>query len=274
MGKVFTKTEFEMGNIPRHEAFGAVGAIVRQEMLSSPAVTAGLIYGSFLRGDYSVRSDIDVVVLYPYEQHGAVVALQQHLQSVAQTRFIPIRIIAVDVDLVRHGDHMFFPMYHEHLRMAAASGGVVKDDPNNFIQPKAMTYRVEAQGYLTQKSNGFDRVTELFPLATEERVAVALSKALSFSVHTARKMLQCLAPDWLGADDSKAAVTVLYPRLGIAGGGDLFFELLQFDHMYTKGLVEQMARSDVILYGALLERLKPALPLARQFARVNLLALR
>ena len=274
MSKVFTKKEFKMGNIPRLEAFGAVGAIVRRELQASPAVIAGLIYGSVLRGDYSVRSDIDVILLYPYEQHGAVVALQQHLQSVAQTRFIPMRTIAVDVDLARHGDHMFFPMYHEHLRMAAASGGVVKDDPNNWIEPKAMTYRVEAHGYLTQKSGGFDRVTELLPLATEEQVAVALSKALSFPIHAARKMLQCLAPDWMGDDDGKATVAALYPRLGIAGGVDLFFELLGFERMYAEGLAELMVRPDGALYGALLERLKPALPLARQFARVNLLALR
>lgn len=274
MGKVFTWHEIQTGSIPRREGFASVERMLREELVASPCVLAALIHGSFQRGDYGERSDIDVVLIYAYEGHDEIMALQQRLQVAAQTRFVPIRIIAIDSEMAGAGDHTFFPMYHAHLCEAACAGGVVKYDPIAFIAPKMMTYHQEAHSYLTRKSNGFDRIGESLLVVSEEQLVIALSKALSFATHAARKMLQCLAPDLLGTSDGKAAVVTLYPRLGIPDTTNVFYELIGLDRMYSEILTEPKSRLDATRYAVLLEQLKKSIPLARQFARSNLRALR
>lgn len=274
MGKVFTWDEIATGSLPRPEGFEAVGALLRQELTASPVVAGALIHGSFLRGDFDRRSDIDVVMVYPYARQAEAVALRQRLRVAAQARFVPIRIISIDTEMAMCGDHTFFPMYYEHLCGAACTGGVVKADPLPCIAPKMMTYQEEAHGYLTRKANGFDRVLEGLPIASEEQLVVAIGKALSFPIHTARKMLQCLAPQLLTGGDGKAAVVTLYPQLGIPGAVNSFFELHGLDRMYTEALAEQQDRPDAARYALLLERLRSAIVLAQEFARINLVALR
>lgn len=274
MGRVFTAKAMKANKVPHRDAFLSTAEIIRQGLGESPHVLAALIHGSFQRGDYNERSDIDVVLVYEYRYHQHVVALQEHLQKVGLARCVPIRIILTDRESATRGDHTFFPMYHEHLRASAALGGIVKCDPNNFICPMRMTYRAEVHGYLTRKANAFDQLTESLPGATPEDVARGLGKVLSFPTHAARKMLQYLKPDYLIESDSQRAVRGLYPSLGIDEAQEVFTRLTALDRMYSEELVDQLNHPDPASYRLVLKELLSAIELARRFARLNLIALR
>ncbi len=273
MARVFTWDELRTDAIPRPEAFSYISNQLRRDLAAEPAVIGALLYGSTLRGDCDERSDIDALLIYRPGTQEIIVSLQQHLRSAAAGRFVPLRIIAVDSELALRGSHSFYPMYHAHLCGAACAGGIIKEDPLSYIAPKRMTYLEEVHGYLVRKCGSFDRALESLAVMSDAELAAVLGKALSFPVHAARKMLQCLAPDFDLTDDSKAVVRAHYQRLNIAHSVDLFHELLGMERRYVEALAELRVIPNINRHVALMNQLKPALMLAHQFARLNLLAL-
>ena len=74
--------------------------------------------------------------------------------------------------------------------------------------------------------------------------------------------------------DSKAEVARLYPSLGINGATDILSEIREMDRLYTVSLSQQLACSNKVEYEQVIESLKSVIPLALEFARKNLFALR
>lgn len=273
MTRVFTWDELRTDAIPRPEAFTHIGNQLRRDLVAEPAVLGALLYGSFLRGDYDERSDIDALLIYRPGERETIVQLQQHLRSAAAGRFVPLRVIAVDSEMAERGDHSFYPMYHAHLCGAACAGGVIKGDPLPYIAPIRITYIEEVHSYLVRKCGSFDRALESLAVMSDAELAVVLGKALSFPIHAARKMLQCLTPGLDMTDDSKAVIRARYQSLGIPGSVDAFHELLGMERMYVEALAELRAIPNINRHVALMNRMKLAIMLAYQFARINLLAL-
>lgn len=273
MGKVFSWEEVRSGSIPCLESFDEMGELLKRELEDSPVVASALLLGSFLRRDHSVRSDIDTLVIYPLEQRTEAVALLRDLKARAKRLYVPIEFISLDVELAMTPDHHIASTFLEHFRMAARDGGVVKQDPFSMIHSNCDGFREDTRGYLIHKMRTFEKGEISLPTASEERVLQTIEKALQLPVYAARKMLRCFDVEMLHGD-SKAEVARLYPSLGIAGTADILAEIREMDLVYTTSLSQQLVCPDRVEYDRVVETLKSAIPLALEFARKNLFALR
>ncbi len=273
MGKVFTWEEVEKGSIPLLESFDEMGELLKRELEGSSVVVSALILGSFLRRDHSVRSDIDVLVIYPFRRRTEAVALLRDLKARAKQLSVPVEFISLDVELAMTPDHHIASTFLEHFRMAARDGGVVKQDPLAFIHSNRNGFREDTRGYLIHKMRTFEKGEVSLLTASEERVFQTIEKALQLPVYVARKMLRCFDVE-MPRGDSKAEVARLYPALGIDGATDILAEIREMDRTYTTSLLQQLISPDHEEYERVVENLKSAIPLALEFARKNLFALR
>lgn len=275
MGRVFTFDEIKTDTIPRLRDFPELVDVVRRELDESLVVQGAILHGSVFRGDHSIRSDVDVLMLYEPGREGEIVDLQQELQSEAKSLAIPLRLIAVDVDMARAGDHDLSPMYLEHLARAASRGKCIKENPLDFVQPLPISYRQDLHQYLTGKRDAFNHALELLRVMSEEKRADALGKALSFPVYVARKMLQYANPTALeNGGDGKARVLSLYSSLRIERGSEILAEMQKMNVMYDVALRHQRDTLNRRSYEMTLRLLECMLYLAFEFAKINLVALR
>lgn len=275
MGRVFTFDEIQTDTIPRRRDFPVLVDIIRDELGQSLIVPGAVIYGSVLRGDYSIRSDVDVLMLYEPGREGEIVDLQQWLQDKAKSLAIPLQLIAVDADMAKAGDHRLPPMCLEHLGRAA-SHGFIKKNPLDYIQPLPITYHRDLQQYLTGKRDAFNHALGCLRVMSEERRADVLGKALSFPVYVARKMLQYANPTVFEDDrgDGKALVLSHYPSLGIDCSSEILAQMQQLNVTYDVALSHQRDTLNRRSYEMSLLLLECALYLAFEFAKINLVALR
>ncbi len=273
MGKVFTWEEVSRGRVPYLDSFDEMGDLLRRELENSSVVVSALILGSFLRRDHSVRSDIDTLVMYPLERRTEAVALLRGLKARAKQLYVPIEFISLDVELAMTPDHHIASTFLEHFRMAAQDGGVIKQDPLMLIHANADGFRQDTRGYLIHKMRTFEKGEVSLLTASEERVFQTIEKALQLHIYVARKMLRCFDVE-MPQGDSKAEVARLYPTLGIEGATAILVEIREMDRSYTASLSQQLACPDREEYERVVESLKSAIPLALEFARKNLFALR
>ncbi len=273
MGKVFTWEEVIRDHVPCLDSFDEMGKLLRRELENSSVVVSALILGSFLRRDHSVRSDIDTLVVYPFERRTEAVEFLRGLKARAKQLYVPIEFISLDVELAMTPDHHIASTFLEHFRMAAQDGGVIKQDPLSLIHANSDGFRQDTRGYLIHKMRTFEKGEVSFFVASEERRFQTIEKALQLPVYVARKMLRCFDVEMLSGD-SKAEVARLYPSLGIDGASEILSEIREMDRAYTVSLLQQLTCPDPEEYGRVIENLKPAISLALEFARKNLFALR
>lgn len=273
MGKVFTWEEVSRGHIPYLESFDEMGKLLKRELEASSVVVSALLIGSFLRRDHSVRSDIDTLVVYPLERRPEAMALLRGLKARAKQLYVPIEFISLDVELAMTPDHHIASTFLEHFRMAARDGGVVKQDPLSLIHSNRDGFREDTRAYLIHKMRTFEKGEVSLLTSSEERIFQTIEKALQLPVYVARKMLRCFDVE-MSYGDSKAEVARLYPALGIEGTTDILAEIREMDRSYTASLTQQLTCPDPEEYGRVIESLKSAIPLALEFSRKNLFALR
>lgn len=274
MERVFTFPQIQAGCIPRLRDFVSLVDVIRRELDESSIVQGAIIHGSVFRGDHSIRSDVDVLMLSESRRDGEVADLQQLLQDEASSLAIPLRLIAVDAELAKAGDHRLPPMYLEHLARAA-SHGFIKENPLDFVQPLPITYHRDLHQYLTRKRDAFSHALGCLRVMSEEKRADALGKALSFPVIVARKMLQYANPTVFNdGGDGKALVLTLYPSLRIDHSSQILAQMQQLNVTYDVALSHQRDTLDRRSYEMSLLLLECALYLAFEFAKINLVALR
>ena len=97
MGRIFSWEEIEQGKVPRLESFKEVTQKLRKELASNRKVVAALLCGSALRGDYSMRSDIDCFVIY---SDGVVFSDLRKLVAYAKRLSVPLEMIPVNIRMV------------------------------------------------------------------------------------------------------------------------------------------------------------------------------
>ena len=64
MGKVFTWDEINSKKIPQVDSFHKVSSEIREILLPEKSIVTALLFGSVVRGDFNIRSDIDCVIIY------------------------------------------------------------------------------------------------------------------------------------------------------------------------------------------------------------------
>lgn len=274
MGRIFTSEQVLTDCLPNPEDFDTVAALLRQCLGALPDIPAALLCGSYMRGDHTIRSDFDVLVVYTYRERAKVLQALGSVVAQASEVCVPVQCISLDTRLALSSWHTISPMFLEHFGHMLPQG-MIKGNPLQFIGPRG-DMRDEVVQYLARKMKRFEDGEIMLPsLAEAERVRL-IGKALSFPVYVARMMLQCqrgFGSDVLAQGDDKSKVIALYPALDIPGSVEVFFELIGLDRMYDEELPLLRERFSPVRYEQLLRRLEAAIPLSYRFARLNLEAL-
>lgn len=186
MGRIFSWEEIIEGKIPRSVDFKIAGQRVEVEICTNDKIVGALFFGSILRNDLTVQSDIDVLILY----RGNIIKDLRELVFMAKLQFVPLQIIPLKVKIANRGIHTFNEgEFFSHLQWAAENGGVVKANPLRFIrirktEPKRVLERT-FQVILGQTMRG---ICELSYYEGEKRM-ILLSKLLEAPMHIVRAVI-------------------------------------------------------------------------------------
>lgn len=276
MGRVFTLAEIASRQIPRLGSFTHISDRLRAELAAAPSVTAALMCGSFLRSEHNIRSDIDVLVLYPVARRSEAIALMERLQQEARELFVPVQFISLHTELAAFPCHHIASTFLGHFRLAEEFGGCIKGEPLKPLYRRT-EFRQDVRAYLSHKLRAFEKGEVGFAGLSEEGQMKLLEKALSFPVYAARMMIQCHeGPDglMLAGGDGKAKVTHLYPSVVKSQEAtDILSRIVMLDEAYSAEIERQQAKPDLTHFRYLTfieHKLKPAINLAWRFAWLNL----
>jgi len=243
MGKVYSWSAITEQGIPSPRDFENA----RQQALSklSQLVEYGLIYGarifgSVARGNPSIRSDLDLLVVF--ENDIAREELRKIFHDVYKETRVIVESTALKRELVDLGFHTIDPTFLEHFQYILKEGNIVGNDPLNLVRPQEGNVLNLHQQYLSQK---LKRLTDGLLTPTKEEQLKILQRALEAPVNVGRRMLmtlRCLGIlDLDEDDDSKEVIIRNYRRIFDEDNGLLQFNfLLESDRRYTRFLEETL----------------------------------
>lgn len=269
MGQVFTWGAVGNREVPRREHFAVVSGDVRKAFEGETSVAAALIFGSVLRGDGNLRSDLDVLVIYETKEEAAALKMMHTLDLTARTLYVPINFTPCDTVLARTRLHHLGVSFLRHLQSSIDAGGLVKGDLTSLLAP-TIPAMLEIESYIKMKMYNMQESLAQMATFSEERMAAFLKKALEAPMHVARKML--IYEDKLGGD-SKREVRERYREVMPGRLSQLFDHLVSIDTRYTSELEAQLAGPDKMAYVETLGRIQSELRNLLEFLRLNILRL-
>lgn len=269
MGQVFTWDSIQAGRIPKKESFNRVASLLRSKLSIEPAVVSALLFGSVVRGDFNIRSDIDCVVIYQTEQEASAMEAMQYIDGVAYTLHVPINFTPCDTVLAKTRLHHLGMSFIRHLQASIDAGGLIKGNLVDLLAP-TIPAEQEIESYIKMKMYSMQEGLAQMTTFSEERLAAFLKKALEASTHVARKML--IYEGTLGGD-SKKEVQKRYWETMPTYLSDLFDHLIGIDAWYSSQLAFQMETPRQTEYARTLSELETELPRVLEFLRSNILRL-
>lgn len=269
MGQVFTWDSIQAGRVPKLESFHRVAADLRETLSNEPAVVSALLFGSVVRGDFNIRSDIDCVVLYETVVQNSAMGAMHHVDRMAHTLHVPIEFMPCDTVLAETRLHHLGTSFIRHLQAAIDTGGLIKGNLVDLLAPTIPATQ-EIESYIKMKMYSMQKSLAKITSFSEERLAEFLKKALEASTHVARKML--IYEDVLEGD-SKREVQARYRETMPPHLGEQFDYLLSVDSWYNMELEFQLKKPDQEQYSDALASLQQELPKVLEFLRANILRL-
>ncbi len=269
MGQVLTWDAIQAGRIPKKESFHQVAAPLREVLSVEPSVVSALLFGSVVRGDFNIRSDIDCVVIYETEQQTWAMNAMHEVGRAAHALHVPINFAPCDTVVAKTHLHHFGGEFIRHLQASMDTGGLIKGNLVDLLAP-TIPAKQEIESYLRVKMYNMTRSLAEMVSFSEERMAAFLKKALEASTHVARKML-IYEGNMRG--DSKRDVRERYRETMPSALSRQFDHLLAMDSMYSTHLRLQVDQPDQGSYLEALGRLQAELPRVLEFLRSNILRL-
>lgn len=269
MGRVFTWDSIRAGEIPKKESFHHVARALRSTLANEPAVISALLFGSVVRGDFNIRSDVDCVVIY--ETHGEQSAMEamHEIDRWAHALHVPINFTPCDTVLARTRLHHLGASFVQHLQVSIDAGGLIKGDLVNLLAPTISTAQ-EIESYIKMKMYSMQESFAQMTSFSKERLVAFLKKALEASTHVARKML---IYEGMLQGDSKKAIRERYRDTMPAHLAGQFDHLLGIDSQYSSELDFQLEYPNQERYAIALAGLQGELPRVIEFLRSNILRL-
>jgi predicted nucleotidyltransferase len=268
--RVFTFEEILNNRVPLMESFDAIVALIRGRFESSPDIVGAMIIGSVIRRDHRPDSDIDVIAVHAAGRRESAVALFQEISREAKRLHVPVGFIFLGMERARTPHHHVTVALLEHGRMCADFGGVIGRNPVELIALNRSTFVSDTYSYLMHKMGSFGSREAAISSLPEESFARFLGKALSFPVYLARQMIRCICEE-PSVDDSKAQVFRQYSEMFPDPRGlEILRETERFIREYREVVRLHLERPDESTYRAMLARLGKAVPLAYEFAEINL----
>ncbi|MBM3255956.1 MAG: hypothetical protein FJZ04_00590 [Candidatus Moranbacteria bacterium] len=269
MGRVFAWEEITDHYVPQLESFDILCCLLETKLSNSPAIKGALVCGSYVRGDYNIRSDIDCVAVYDWQKRADAMKVFQRLEIESSKKNIPLEMIPLDDKLAATPNHHFNSTFIDHLRLSVERGGIIKRNPVELIHPNPLSYWEDTRLYLIHKIRKLEKGSAAFPVLRFERPYVFLQKALEFPIYAARKMIQC-ADRKFKSGDSKKEVLDIYASLNIKAASSLLQEIVALDEHYSQCVERQLIQKDRELYFEVLREIVAVIPKVLNFARSNL----
>lgn len=189
MGKIFTKEEVRVRAMPAESDFYKLADLVRKKLTANPAILGGCINGSVLCGKPSLRSDLDVLVVFRSDQESSVYPFLDELSAYADRKFVPLEFVTASDRLAGSCFHTIGPCFRQHLELAQRKGGTIKSDPLNYFNLEHITPEMEYWGYLRDKGRIFTKSFPKISSLSEEKQCHLIQKSLELPIHLARKKL-------------------------------------------------------------------------------------
>jgi predicted nucleotidyltransferase len=138
MGRVVPFSEIK--NLPTKETFPKAIADLRSELgkiKEEGLIRGAMLYGSSAIGTYTLRSDIDCIVISNEGKEGRV----DYLLSENYTRFrkaygIPVQFVHYSDADVEDGVHSITPHLHTHLKLVEKETEIIGESPAGLIGEK------------------------------------------------------------------------------------------------------------------------------------------
>ncbi len=269
MGQVFTWDSIQAGRIPKQESFHRVASMLREALSKNPAIISALLFGSVVRGDFNIRSDIDCVVIYDTRQETWAMLELHDIDQIAYELHVPINFTPCDTVLAKTRLHHLGVSFVRHLQASIDAGGLIKGSLVDLLAPTAPAEQ-EIESYIKMKMFSMQTAFAKMASFNEEGVVRFLRKALEASTHVARKML--IYEGTLGGD-SKKEVQMRYGETMPTYLSDLFDHLIGIDSWYSSQLELQLKTPIQTAYMKTLAELQTELPVVLEFLRSNILRL-
>lgn len=271
MGQVFTWDAVQDGRIPRQESFHHIAKELRLKLSKEPSVVSALLFGSVIRGDFNIRSDIDCAIIYETQDEYQAMNAMHEIDQMAHALHVPINFTPCDTVLARTRLHHLGTSFIRHLQASIDAGGLIKGKGNliDLIAPTVPGSQ-EIESYIRMKMYSMQESLAQMTFFSEERQAAFLKKALEASTHVARKML--IYEDTLHGD-SKREVQERYRETMPSVLSEQFDHLVNLDRLYTTDLEIQLEKLDEGSYRKVLSKLQAQLPSVLEFIRSNIIRL-
>lgn len=267
MGKVFTWDAIQDGRIPKKESFQFIADALRETLSGEPSIVSALLFGSVVRGDFNIRSDIDCAVIYQVEEEEWAMSAMHEVSQLALTFHVPINFTPCDTVVAGTPFHHLHRSFVQHLQTSIDAGGLIK---GNFVDLLAPTIPAEQEieSYIKMKMYSMQESLAQMTTFSEERFAAFLKKALEAPTHVARKML---IYEGTLQGDSKREVRERYRETMPRPLSDQFDLLLKADRLYSDDLACQMEELNKEQYEVTLDLLRIQLPKVLKFLRANII---
>lgn len=230
MGQVFTLEDILRKRIPTFDSFDDVITGLRYVLQAVDSISGAILFGSVLRREHTVRSDIDCFVLYDHEREiEATVYMQAALLSAFEMH-VPLSFIPCDTLIASTRMHHVGTSFMAHLQRSIEAGGLLKGNPLECIAP-SIPVRDELESYLRMKMYKLQQAWTRADTFSPESEATYLKKLTEAPVHVARKVLAILEPL---EGDSKSFIKARYRELMPEELADQLDGLIQMDEDYTQ----------------------------------------
>lgn len=241
MGQILTWRAITAGHIATFENQFKIKEKCRQVLQAADCITDAFFIGSTERFDFTLRSDVDIVVGFIAKARAEVESMLDTLKKEAAKVHVPLHFRLVDNQLGKTRFHGLGPTF---VRLTVNNGGHIKGD-FSWLALTHGTLQDELADYLRGKMREVDFLDD--PRAftgTEKDVVKLLQVALEASLEVARTMViadRINRKEEVG-HESKGSVGETY-RERMPGELSRQLEVLtQIDKDYTAHLVNIVAR--------------------------------
>lgn len=267
MGKVFSWDELVKGQTPKLESFGLVRNKIALELEKCPAIVGAVTCGSVLRGDHSIRSDFDCLVVYDGKSLSQLVELLQGLNNFSKQLYVPVEFIPLDIRLARCPPIEY--SFGLHLEWAARNGGCIKKNPIPMLTLDESDLEHEIRYYVRLKLSKLTKRWIKYPDSTPDERFRFLQKVLEAPVYIARKIIRWRRID-ISFDDSKRAIKRIFSEhFSESEFLRLFNEVVGGDTVYTEKLLQQFGNPDEAQYAEALAKIERVVPNVLEFLRLS-----
>lgn len=155
MGQVFTWEDVSKGQIPKLESFHRMTEAIRERFVREPSIVTALLFGSVVRGDFNIRSDIDCVVIYDRQREMVAMDVMHQADAAARALHVPLSLTTCDTVLARTRLHTFGTAFIRHLQAAIDAGGLIKGSLADLAPTVPAAQEIES--YISQKMYSLHR---------------------------------------------------------------------------------------------------------------------